>query len=257
MEVHHHPNVGHGPKKWKEYFFEYLMIVMAVTTGFFAESFREYKTDREKESKAIESVIKCLASDTVQLNNIIYANTKMNESFDNFIKLKNADLLAEENKKMFYQNGTAFYQDWYFKMNDAAIQQIKYSGMLRLIKKQNIIDSIFGYELKNKVTTAQEADCYVLFKTSILDYRNATDFTHLRDSNVVSYSITNNYVSFHYKDASRLPITSDKEKLNLVFNNATITSVAIEAYIQFMQEQLDYARRLIETLNKEYGFQGD
>ncbi len=31
MEVHHHPDLHHKPKKWKEYFLEFLMIFLAVT----------------------------------------------------------------------------------------------------------------------------------------------------------------------------------------------------------------------------------
>ncbi len=40
MEVHHHPTVE--KKNFKEYFFEFLMIFLAVTMGFFAESFSEH-----------------------------------------------------------------------------------------------------------------------------------------------------------------------------------------------------------------------
>lgn len=39
MEVHHHPHVE--KKNFKEYFLEFLMIFLAVTLGFFAESLRE------------------------------------------------------------------------------------------------------------------------------------------------------------------------------------------------------------------------
>ena len=42
MEVHHHPDVHHKRKKIKEYFLEFLMIFLAVTMGFFAESFPEH-----------------------------------------------------------------------------------------------------------------------------------------------------------------------------------------------------------------------
>jgi hypothetical protein len=34
MEVHHHPDLHHEKKKWKEYFLEFLMIFLAVTLGF-------------------------------------------------------------------------------------------------------------------------------------------------------------------------------------------------------------------------------
>jgi hypothetical protein len=42
MEVHHHPQLEHKPKPWKEYLLEYIMIFLAVMTGFFAESYREH-----------------------------------------------------------------------------------------------------------------------------------------------------------------------------------------------------------------------
>ena len=53
MEVHHHPNLHHRKKHWKEYLLEFLMIFLAVTLGFFAESYREYLSDRSKEKEYI------------------------------------------------------------------------------------------------------------------------------------------------------------------------------------------------------------
>src|SRR5665213_1471729 len=71
MEVHHHPDLHHAPKPWKEYLLEGLMIFLAVTMGFFAESLRERISDGEREKQAIESLVKCLSSDTIQLKSII------------------------------------------------------------------------------------------------------------------------------------------------------------------------------------------
>jgi hypothetical protein len=41
MEVHHHPDLHHEKKKFKEYLLEFVMIFLAVTLGFFAETIRE------------------------------------------------------------------------------------------------------------------------------------------------------------------------------------------------------------------------
>ena len=46
MEVHHHPHVE--KKKFKEYFLEFLMIFLAVTLGFFAESYRDHIVDKDR-----------------------------------------------------------------------------------------------------------------------------------------------------------------------------------------------------------------
>src|SRR5450755_1379597 len=42
MEVHHHPDLHHKRKKFREYILEFFMIFLAVTMGFFAESIREH-----------------------------------------------------------------------------------------------------------------------------------------------------------------------------------------------------------------------
>jgi len=51
MEVHHHPDLHHKKKNFKEYFLEFLMIFLAVTLGFFAESIRENISNHHKEIK--------------------------------------------------------------------------------------------------------------------------------------------------------------------------------------------------------------
>ena len=36
MEVHHHTHASHGKKNWKNYFWEFLMLFLAVFCGFLA-----------------------------------------------------------------------------------------------------------------------------------------------------------------------------------------------------------------------------
>jgi hypothetical protein len=253
MEVHHHPDLHHEPKKWKEYFLEFLMIFLAVTMGFFAESYREHLADKEKVKHAIGSLVKCLASDTVQLNTKIRSNLLVANYLDSVVTLKNANLTTDENKQKFYDYSfTGFLEDWYFKTNDVAMQQIKSNGILGLIKNQNIIDSIFGYELKNQATVSQQADNYYLFKESLRDFQKVVDFTLFRDSSTLTYKLADEFFSFHFKKVSKLTIDTDKEKLKNIFSNASVMAAASEGYAQFMQDQKDYAKNLIIFLNKEY-----
>src|SRR5450432_4322231 len=63
MEVHHHPDLHHKKKHWKEYFLEFLMIFLAVTMSFFAESLRERISDTTKEYDYIKSLISDLGDD--------------------------------------------------------------------------------------------------------------------------------------------------------------------------------------------------
>jgi hypothetical protein len=95
MEVHHHPQLNLKHKPWKEYVLEFFMIVLAVTTGFFADNLRENIADREKEKQIITSLVKCLASDTAQLTGIIESNHFITAYFDSLYMLKNTDLTTE------------------------------------------------------------------------------------------------------------------------------------------------------------------
>ena len=49
MEVHHHPDVDHKKKNFKEYFLEFLMIFLAATYGLFA-----WKASREHVTLSIQ-----------------------------------------------------------------------------------------------------------------------------------------------------------------------------------------------------------
>src|SRR3981081_1831306 len=74
MEVHHHPDLHHKPKKWKEYFLEFLMIFLAVTMGFFAENIREYFSEKRQEREYVQSMINDLKTDTANIAAYIKEN---------------------------------------------------------------------------------------------------------------------------------------------------------------------------------------
>jgi hypothetical protein len=75
MEVHHHPQLEHKPKPWKEYLLEYIMIFLAVMTGFFAESYREHLNERTKEHEYVVNIKKDLINESKTLARISTRNT--------------------------------------------------------------------------------------------------------------------------------------------------------------------------------------
>jgi hypothetical protein len=74
MEVHHHPDLHHKKKNFKEYFLEFLMIFLAVTLGFFAENIRESIKDKNQLHEYVQSMVNDLQSDTVMYNEAINFN---------------------------------------------------------------------------------------------------------------------------------------------------------------------------------------
>ncbi|HEY2583995.1 MAG TPA: hypothetical protein VGI43_19455, partial [Mucilaginibacter sp.] len=69
MEVHHHPEVE--KKGLKEYILEGLMIFLAVTMGFFAETIREHISDKAKGLEYIKSFAQDLRRDTANFSRLI------------------------------------------------------------------------------------------------------------------------------------------------------------------------------------------
>lgn len=74
MEVHHHPDLHHKPKKWKEYFLEFLMIFLAVTMGFIAENVREHFVEKRHEKGYMLSLLRDLEHDTTGINIAVPVN---------------------------------------------------------------------------------------------------------------------------------------------------------------------------------------
>ena len=68
MEVHHHPQLEHKEKPWKEYLLEGLMIFLAVSLGFIAENVRENLSEKNKKKELIEMVSLDFERDIHQLD---------------------------------------------------------------------------------------------------------------------------------------------------------------------------------------------
>ena len=128
MEVHHHPDIHHEPKKWKEYFLEFIMIFLAVTLGFFAESLREHITERAKEKQYIEGFIRNLKDDTANLRHVIEYDSLQVKGINDLLKLSQVNLNVDSNLKSFYLAMKYFYNSSSFKSNDATLQQLKSTG---------------------------------------------------------------------------------------------------------------------------------
>ena len=154
MEVHHHAHTPHS-KKFKEYFLEFLMIFLAVTMGFFAESLREHIGEKKKEKEYIKGIISDLGSDTAKLSKVIkyYAALipLMDSGRKNFYKLQQPGSLRTVGT---IQMSMAGFRDFIY--TDITLQQIRASGGMWLIKKKDAVDSILSYDAKVKVALINE-----------------------------------------------------------------------------------------------------
>ena len=130
MEVHAHT---HTPrKKWTHYFWEFLMLFLAVFCGFLAENQREHFIEQRREKEYIRSFIEDLKSDTSNYNRQIRYRTISQKRADSLIILL---LSPERNKHVdsIYVCVERVLRGNLFLYNDRTIQQLKNSGSMRLI----------------------------------------------------------------------------------------------------------------------------
>ncbi len=143
MEVHHHPIVE--KKGFKEYLLEGLMIFLAVTMGFFAETIRENISENAKAKELAKSLYKEIYADSIAVQQkIAYRGLKENACvyFINYVKDSN---LAELSEKFFPSFTMALINTAsgiLFEPEDGILNQLKNSGALRYFKSSRLQEQI-------------------------------------------------------------------------------------------------------------------
>jgi len=148
MEVHHHPDLHHKPKPWKEYLLEGLMIFLAVTMGFIAENIREKITDKERLHDYVLSLTGDLKSDIALYDSSIRFNNRYSQMIDTIFQ----NLTSEQGDigKVYIMARRLTMGSSLISPDSKTFEQMKGSGGLRLIHKQAIADSIGAYYLWTK-----------------------------------------------------------------------------------------------------------
>jgi hypothetical protein len=150
MEVHHH---GHhaGKKNWKSYFWEFLMLFLAVTLGFFVENQREHYVEHQRELQFIRSMCEDLKSDTIllrQQTTLRLQTIRRIDSLTYFLSQPDPDKYG----RPIYYYARSITRHFAFLSNDRTIQQLKNAGNLRLIRDQEVSDSLMLYDLHMRRT---------------------------------------------------------------------------------------------------------
>jgi len=144
MEVHHHPEVE--KKSFKEYILEGLMIFLAVTMGFFAESLREHINEHERAKEYAITLFADLKEDTAELHGYIAYNKKANANVDSLMQLlSDADPKQVPTGKLYWFGlwGGAYRV---FIPNNATLQEMKNSGSLRYFANLSLNRKLAQYE---------------------------------------------------------------------------------------------------------------
>ncbi len=133
MEVHHHPEVE--KKGFKAYLLEGLMIFLAVTMGFFAESLREHIGDNTREKEFAKALYAELKVDSATAASKMQLRIEREKTLDYlYTYFKDSSLTTLP--RAFYPAFTNLYivNIYTFEPKDGILSQLKNSGSLRYFK---------------------------------------------------------------------------------------------------------------------------
>lgn len=247
MEVHHHPDLHHGKKLFKEYLLEFLMIFLAVTLGFFAETIREKISESQREKDYIRGLINNAQSDTASLRELIAHNELELKGIDTLLKISKSNLSTTSGQDSVYFYAFEYTGNLHiFTFNDITLVQLRNAGGYSLIKTAGVADSIAQYESNNNDIVLQErfyTDSYLQTWNSLKQILDGTVATQFFQS----------YGSTHKIPAGmHVLISKDEEKMRVMLNNFWSFSGTLSGYISMLEQQIKYLQGFISFLKRSY-----
>lgn len=148
MEVHHHAHHGHEKKTWKNYFWEFFMLFLAVFCGSLAELQVEHYVEHKREKTYALSLREDLLIDTANLSKCISTQDFQILRFDSLrILLNKSEHDSSEINTMYFLARIATRKANFFP-NNRTLTQLRNSGNFRLIRNTNLADKLAEYQQK-------------------------------------------------------------------------------------------------------------
>jgi hypothetical protein len=243
MEVHHHPNLHHEKKPWKEYILEGLMIFFAVTMGFFAETIREGISDKAKGREYIRSFVQDLRTDTANISNLVAFDQNKMIALDNLVPCydsigKDGQLsscLVSIIKSSMINRNMSF--------TDGTMQQLKNAGGFRLLNESDK-DSIVAYDHAIRV--------YQNFESTVFQQRqNIVRDVFVKLVNFKANAMMNTDT---VKNDIKTPLffSNDKQLINEFFNDLLLYRKVNKTQISIIKARKAQASRLIKYFEGKY-----
>jgi len=234
METHaYHLHNAPGKKIW-HYFFEFLMLFLAVFCGFIAENWREELREHHREKEFIYSIVEDIKSDTLQSNRTLSQLKRLHTGIDSvLILLSSSDIVDNSNDA--YRLWTKNLGLEVFVSNDRTIQQLLSSGELRLIRNKVVSDRIMIYE------------------QTLKKYYTQSDLMYSAVVNMTSYTQVFDFIALNKNMNIPIPLTEKgKKSLNEAYARLQLWNRGLMGLISWLDEVNQEGMGLVTFIQKEY-----
>jgi len=255
MEVHAHTHTAR--KKWTHYFWEFLMLFLAVSLGFYAENTRETILHKKEVKTQLNSMLSDLQSDITLFDSVTDRNSYSALMADSLVEMLHSDITNTTG--IYFAARTVTANLGYYYTNSKSFEQLKTAGLLRYIKDKELLDSIGTYYASFQ-WLGNQID---LLRLKMDEVHKGN--TRLFDSYVFQQMTMNiKIMAISGLGGQRTTISkplvkpsllsADVKDINTVSLNYHYYSTTIKFYIRNAIALQNRAKGLIEMIKKEYRF---
>jgi len=142
MEVHTHT---HTPrKKWTHYFWEFLMLFLAVLCGFFAEYQLEHKIERDRAHQFLQSMLVDVQTNIKNLDSLIEQDKIIIANHNELVNWLLKDSATIDRAAFASKMGAVWVRN--FLVRKETYEQMKSSGSVRYIGNIEFLKKMMDYE---------------------------------------------------------------------------------------------------------------
>ena len=253
MEVHAHT---HTPrKKWTHYFWEFLMLFLAVFCGFLAENIREHKVEQHRAKEFSISLVQDLQNDKVAIDSQKRSTTLYLGVADSLLQLSKTKLEGRNAAQFsFYTRFT--YWTVPISWNRNTFEQIKSSGSLRYFKNARLLKELLAYDaLVNEINSEAEANrirgnMLLTHINSIIEPELHYELSKYLLASLDTMSVATKERLFSYKTLS---LENKREKIMELLNMVVVQQRNFRTQISNrLRPAQALATELMNDLKKEY-----
>ena len=255
MEVHAHSHTARN--KWTHYFWEFLMLFLAISLGFYAENTREVILHKKEVKTQLHSMLSDLQSDITLFDSVTDRNSYSAQMADSLIEMLHSDIT--NTPEIYFSARTVTANVGYYYSNSKSFEQLKTAGLLRYIKDKELLDSIGTYYASFQWLVNQ----IDLLRLKMDEIHKGN--TRLFDSYVFQQMMINiKIIANNGAGGQRITISKplvkpsllsvDVKDINTVSLNYHYYSTTIKFYIRNSIALQNRAKGLIEIIKKEYRF---
>ena len=264
MEVHHPHHPTHK-KKWTEYLLEFFMLFLAVFLGFLVENYREHKVELERTEKHMHTMVENLKYDTTRYGANLRFNLVTGKGLDSFRYYISEAIEGRIDANRLY------YCYWKYGRisgnpvpNDAAMTQLKSSGLLRMVKGDSLVNQMGDYygrimgtlDIARTAIGKRKDQLYETYRL-LFDLRG---FDELEQRDTTYQTGSDAFVTLYYNDIlHRNPalklLNTDQHNLQQLYNDVATYELSMRSFNAYIRYCHQGADSLMKRITKEYKFE--